>query len=314
MNIALFMSSYTNHPCSATLLLAHARTQTLNQQRLENYLAASTRPNLDISDRLQASQDNMQTRRRPSPSKSHGTDTPRDLNARVKILELYTLHVLLRNNEWDYAREFIGISEVLDEERRDAFLQALQSLQDEQHESEQRELEAQQEQEEQLQKDLEEARRQRVENEDRERQRQEYERNSSNRANSEVDYGIESSHPNGSANGSVKARSARGGSKPSRSSISHARKPSASGGKVITPPSLMKRAATVMANIRKLLESMAVSFKMNTMVLLRLLAFMIALLLALSRRDVKERLQRVLGNGWNKVRATAGMGVKVSYI
>ena len=34
-----------------------------------------------------------------------GTDTPRDLEKRIKLLELYTLHVLPRNEEWDYARE-----------------------------------------------------------------------------------------------------------------------------------------------------------------------------------------------------------------
>src|SRR5271156_2690385 len=126
---------------SATLLLAHARTQTLNQQRLENYLAASSRPKLDISDRFETSTDSQSSQRASSPTKVNGTDTPRDLNARVKILELYTLHVLLRNNEWDYAREFISISEVLDDERREAFLQALQSLQDEQNEAARRERE-----------------------------------------------------------------------------------------------------------------------------------------------------------------------------
>lgn len=65
-----------------------------------------------------------------------------------------------------------------------------------------------------------------------------------------------------------------------------------------------------MANLYKLLESMGLSFKHNPMLLLRTLAFVVALVTILGRRDVKQRIKRV----WDKVRATVGMGVKVSYI
>lgn len=297
----------------ATLLLAHARTQKTNQQRLENYLAASTSPNLDISDQLQASQDPRHARRL-SPSKSRGADTPRDLNSRVKILELYTLHVLLRNNEWDYAREFISISEVLDEERREAFLQALQSLQDDQNEAEHREREERRYQEEQLNKEIEDARRRKVENEERERRRLEEEREkTSQRASSETDYGVENAHPSG---GSNKARSARGSAKGSRGTpvSSPTARSSVPGVKKAVPPTLIDRATTIIGNVRKLLESMAGSFKTRPMFLLQTLAFIVGLLIVLSRREVKERVKRVTSQGWQKVRQTAGMGVKVSYI
>ena len=83
--------------------------------------------------------------------KSHtGTDTPRDLNTRIKLLELYTLHVLPRNDEWDYAREFISMSEVLDDERKEAFLLALHSLKEEKEDAEKREEKLRQQQKEQL--------------------------------------------------------------------------------------------------------------------------------------------------------------------
>ncbi|TDZ29394.1 hypothetical protein C8035_v011335 [Colletotrichum spinosum] len=163
----------------ATLLLAHARTQELNQKKLESYLAASTSPNLDLSKSFSDSPppSPRQNHRYRSPAKgASGADTPRDLNARVKILELYTLHVLLRNNEWDYAREFISVSSVLDDERREAFLQALQSLQEEQQEAERRETEERRQQDEQLRRDIEEAKKLRAENEERERRRLEEER------------------------------------------------------------------------------------------------------------------------------------------
>ncbi|OTB18004.1 hypothetical protein K445DRAFT_9846 [Daldinia sp. EC12] len=290
----------------ATLLLAHAKSQTINQKRLENYLAASSTPNLDISKQLEATRSpRLASRHRKTHSKS-GADTPRDLNARVKILELYTLHVLLRNNEWDYAREFISSSAVLDEERRDAFLQALQSLQDEQLESERKEREEKQRQEEKLQKDIEEARRLRAENEARERRRLNEER--AKREGTEVDYGIENTPSTPKARN--KARSGSNGSALSRSS-----KPSSpKDKKVVARPSLTARAAMILSNLRNIIEQMSATFKANPILLMRLLAFIIGVIFMFGKRSIRERVRQILGTGWNKVKATAGMGVKVSYI
>lgn len=292
----------------ATLLLAHAKTQAVNQKQLENYLAAANTPNLDISKQLEATKSSRfpSSHRRSTSKGASGADTPRDLNARVKILELYTLHVLLRNNEWDYAREFISVSAVLDEERREAFLQALQSLQEEQQQSEQREREEQQKQEEQLQRDIEEARRLRAENEARERRRIDEER--AKREGSEVDYGIEDtqgtpvprSKPRTTSNGSALSR-------PAKSPISK-------GKKTVAPPTLGARAVMIIANLRKVIEQMGTSFKANPMLLMKLVAFVISLIVMFGRRGIRERVQRVLGTGWNKIKTTAGMGVKVSYI
>ncbi|KAF3003256.1 hypothetical protein E8E14_002116 [Neopestalotiopsis sp. 37M] len=291
----------------ATLLLAHARSQTLNQKRLESYLAASQEPNLDLTQRLEASQSPREHKRRGSHAKSRratsGADTPRDLNARVKILELYTLHVLLRNNEWDYAREFISVSSVLDEERRDAFLQALQSLQEEQQEQERRDREEKQRQDDQLKQDLEEAKRYRAENEARERKRIEEER--ARREGSEVDYGIESTP---SVGGSSKGRRTRAQS----SAVSKPKQPAK--GKAVRSPTFTARASMVFANLRAVLEQMGASLKTNPMMLMRFIAFILGLIVMFGNQRIRERISRVLGTGWNKVKATAGMGVKVSYI
>ncbi|PMD19393.1 hypothetical protein NA56DRAFT_647126 [Hyaloscypha hepaticicola] len=298
----------------ATLLLAHARTQKVNQTRLESYLAASTNPSLDVSSRLSTPTATRPHSRSLSPVKGSGTDTPRDLNARVKILELYTLHVLLRNNEWDYAREFISISSVLDEERREAFLQALQSLQEEQMESERREKEERRYQEEQLKRDVEEARRRRIESEEREK-REEEARNRRSEKGSEIDYGVEDSPPrpgSSKSRSSVKGGSVKGGrSLPSSSPTARSSVPAKN---VKVPPSLLTRAGNVVMNVRKLVESMAGSFKTRPMLLMQMLGFIVGILVLLSRRDVKERVKSILGKGWGKVRQTAGMGVKVSYI
>ncbi|KAL9944351.1 hypothetical protein ACHAP6_004498 [Verticillium nonalfalfae] len=296
----------------ATLLLAHARTQMLNQQRLESYLAASTAPNLDLTNRFSDSPHHRMRSRHRSPAKrTGGTDTPRDLNARVKILELYTLHVLLRNNEWDYAREFINVSSVLDEERREAFLQALQSLQEEQLEAERRELEAQREEEEQLRRDIEEAKRLRAENEERERKRLEDER--ARREGSEVDYGIERtpSHA-GSGRGSRSGRTQSGASGPSNARGGGTARPKA---KAVVPASgFGARATMVVSRLAGLIEQLGASFRANPMLLMRLIAFVVGLLLMVGQKNIRGRMQRVLGNSWNKIKATAGMGVKVSYI
>ena len=46
----------------------------------------------------------------------------------------------------------------------------------------------------------------------------------------------------------------------------------------------------------------------------RLLMFLFAFLILASRRGIRVRLRRTLADGWDKVRRTVGMGVKVSYV
>ncbi|KIE02950.1 peroxin 26, partial [Metarhizium majus ARSEF 297] len=295
----------------ATILLAHARDQILNQRRLETYLATTTTPNLDLASKFNGSPapgSRMGSRyRSPAPGTS-GANTPRDLNARVKILELYTLHVLLRNNEWDYAREFISVSSVLDDERREAFLQALQSLQEEQQEQERLEREELQRQEEELRREIEDTKRQRAENEARERKRLEEER--ARREASEVDYGVEQS-PNSSTSGnrSRQSRASRPQHRPNKPSVS-----SRQNGKAVAPPTFTARATMVVTRLRSVVEELARSLNSNPALLMRFLAFVVGFLIMLGHKGIRQRIQRVLGASWNKVMATAGMGTKVSYI
>lgn len=203
---------------------------------------------------------------------------------------------------------------MLDEERREAFLQALQSLQEEQMESERREKEERRYQEEQLKRDVEEARRRRIESEEREK-REEEARNRRSEKGSEIDYGVEDSPPrpgSSKSRSSVKGGSVKGGrSLPSSSPTARSSVPAKN---VKVPPSLLTRAGNVVMNVRKLVESMAGSFKTRPMLLMQMLGFIVGILVLLSRRDVKERVKSILGKGWGKVRQTAGMGVKVSYI
>lgn len=225
--------------------------------------------------------------------------------------------MLVRNNEWEYAREFITLSAILDDERREAFLQALQSLQDEQAEAERREHEEQQRQEEALRRDIEEARRLRAGNEERERKRLEEERARRAAQASEVDYGIERTprlppSQAGSTSSTGKGRNQKQGQNPKSR---QAAKPNVKEKSATAPPpSFGTRTAVFLGNIKALVDQMALSFQTNPFVLYRTLAFIIGLLLMFSRKSIRERISRVLGSGWDKVKATAGMGVKVSYI
>ncbi|KAL2024393.1 hypothetical protein VTK56DRAFT_8204 [Thermocarpiscus australiensis] len=320
----------------ATLLLAHAKTQLLNQKRLENYLAAARTPNLDISSDRFSSCSTSPRRRHHSPAKSHrgsvsGADTPRDLHARVKILELYTLHVLPRNGEWETARAFITVSPLLDDERREAFLQALQSLREEQRAAEEAEEERRRRREDAIRRDVEEARRLRAEKEERERRRQKVEeeeeeaRAARRRSEAEVkaraaevDYGVEGSPTPGApvsragVGQSPSSRSKPPGSQPGVGSVPRPRKPlpSASGNAV----TLMTRASMILGNLRGLVDEVAVAFQANPYMLYRILAFIVGLLLMLSRRNIRQRIVQILQVIWAKLKATAGMGTKVSYI
>ncbi|KAF2187248.1 hypothetical protein K469DRAFT_704923 [Zopfia rhizophila CBS 207.26] len=274
----------------ATLLLTHSPSQRLNQQRLETYLSASANPAFDVSSHMQSS---AYLQRRPSQH-NNGTSTPRDLNTRLKLLELYTLHILPRNDEWDYAREFISMSEVLDDERKEAFLLGLHSLKEEKEESETREAKLRQQQQEQLEQRRKESEARRLEQsraEDERRKREEENRR----------------QPRGSDEVFRKPLHRQG---PSTSS--HASRPAKKA--VSPPPGLYNRASSMWAAMQALITNTAHSMTANPMAVFRTLLFLLAFALAFGRQDLRERIMRVLRNAWEKVRRTVGMGVKVSYI
>jgi len=234
--------------------------------------------------------------------KSHtGTDTPRDLNTRIKLLELYTLHVLPRNDEWDYAREFISMSEVLDDERKEAFLLALHSLKEEKEDAEKREEKLRQQQQEQLEERRRESEARRLEQarQDEERRKRDEESRKQPRADTErnrVD--DRSRQPKPSSTSSQSSGTRR----------TPAKKPPT------PPPGLYKRVGGLFAAIQKAVADSARQVTSNPLAFLRTLLFLIAFGLALGKRDLRERIMRLIRLVMDKVRRTVGMGVKVSYI
>ncbi|KAB8349703.1 hypothetical protein FH972_023718 [Carpinus fangiana] len=293
----------------ATLLLAHAPSQKSTQQRLEAYLSATGTSIISPS-----SINNALNRPKQTSSSTNGTSTPRDLASRLKILEIYTLHVLPRNEEWAYAREFISLSEVLDDERREAFLAALQSLQDENSIEARREAELTRQREMQLEDQrradqekaaLEARTREKQEKAEAEARKRRADREAATARTIERDFGMDKS-PKAASSSKAVSSQARGSGSAGKASVG----PAAKRGAAPRPSSYYKRASSILAGIQHAIMTMGSSLRANPVLLLRFMAFVIAFLMAFARRDVRERVRA----GWDKIKGTVGMGVKVSYI
>ncbi|KAE8154731.1 hypothetical protein BDV25DRAFT_94343 [Aspergillus avenaceus] len=285
-----------------TLLLNHSPSQKLNQQRLETYLSSYGQPNLDIEEHLE----NSSSEKSPV-LQNGGTDTPRDLAARVRIIELFTLHVLPRNEEWDYASEFINMSEVLDEERKESFLQTLDELKEEKQQGELRAAALQREKDAELERQIHEAERQRAE----EAATAERDEKGHDRSHSEVDYGIEKTNPNGSIRGKKADRSS-GSKSSSRTAFSPpASKNARKSDKPVSRPGQARALANVLRNILRYISNTVAG---NPLAFARTLLFLLGILVAFSRQGVRDRFRRITSAGWQKIKGTVGMGVKVSYI
>jgi flagellar biosynthesis GTPase FlhF len=227
----------------------------------------------------------------------------------VKIIELFTLHVLPRNDEWEYSTEFINLSEVLDEERKDLFLQTLEGLREEKERGEMRAAELQRAKDEELERQLEEERREAKEAAAAAARPQP---NGHKRNTSEVDYGIEKSRPHGSPKGKgSKATDKTPNGKP-RTSLSSSSSKNVKKQDKAEPRGRQTRA--VATGLRNLIRHIVQVVSGNPMSIVRTLLFVIGILMAMSRQGVRDRVRGITDGAWQKIKATAGMGVKVSYI
>lgn len=281
----------------ATLLLGHMQNQKLNQQRIEAYLSAS-------ADAAQLAYLNEGI----ATPMSNGTSSPKELTTRLKILELYSLHVLPANEEWEYAQQFIEMSDMLDEERREAFLHALASLKDEKDGTAQRERELEELRERELEEQRAAEEAQRKENERREEERKraaELERSRTNTSNASSSRPTNGHIKNGNGAASTSRNTSHATAKPPSKPQKKTRAP---------PPNLYVRASTVFSNLQQMVLEASRGITGNSMALFRLMMFLVAFLLILARRDLRMKLKRAIDDGWMKVKQTIGMGTKVSYI
>lgn len=300
----------------ATLLLGHMQDQKLNQQRLEAYLAASA--GFDAG--LAYAQDGLAT---PMSIGSLQSSSPRDLTTRLRILELYALHVLPANDEWDYAESFIEMNDTLDEERRETFLHALQSLKDEKEGTAQREreLEELREREMEERREAEEAKRREEEQRKKEDERRRAAEAAEKASRAASTAGSASSRT-GNSNGHTKGQHQPGShttSKPSGAPPPSGARAAAKPSKKTTahrppPKDMYSRASLALSNFQHLILEASRSLTGNNVALARFLFFIMAFLLLLTRKGLRMKVKKAIEDGWGKVRQTVGMGVKVSYI
>ena len=287
------------------MLLNHSPSQALNQQRLETYLSSYGQPDLDIAEQLRNGFEQRPVR------PTGGTDTPKDLAARVRILELFTLHVLPRNEEWEYAAEFINMSEVLDEERKEVFLQTLDGLKEEKEQGDLRATALQREKDAELERQMRQAERQNAEEATAERQEQ-----NGHKRNGSVEK--KPSNRTSKSRGTKSTDRQSGNNKPGTSSGRTAFSPPSGSSKNVKKPekpeSRARQNRAVGNVLRNLVQYVSRMISGNPLSLARLVLFVLGIVMALSRQDVRERIRRVTGAGWQKVKGTIGMGVKVSYI
>jgi len=245
-------------------------------------------------------------------------NTPRELNAYLRILEIYTLHVLPANGQWKYAEEFIEMNALLDEERKEAFLQTLQSLRDEEKHDAAREQELQKQREQQL----EDARRREAEEESarlarairvEEQERKSREFKTSTQTNKTVEKPVTKAAPKG---GTTSKSSNSPASSSTSKAITNTNANKARPARAPKPPpaSFYKRASSTLAALPNLILAMGQSLRSNPMALFQTLLFTITLVTALARRDVRGRIMRAKDTALAKIKATANMGVKVSYV
>ena len=289
----------------ATLLLEHMQDQRLNQQRLETYLAASNGEATTNGNGSFAQQDGMST-----PLSTHSSSSsPKALASRLKILELYALHVLPANGEWEYAQQVIEMSDgLLDEERKEAWLHALHGLQEEKEGSAKKEAELK----EQREREMEEQRKgkQREAEEEEERRKTEEKQ----KAASKAAQGL---------NGTAAPTPAKATPSPKPSSSSQPVPSAARPGSKKSPPhsspppTFYRRASSLITNFQHTImqASRNLTNSQSSMAVLRFVMFMLAFLLMITmRRDLRLKLQRATERGWMKIKQTVGMGVKVTYI
>lgn len=82
----------------------------------------------------------------------------------------------------------------------------------------------------------------------------------------------------------------------------------------VAAPTLAARAGLVMSRLRAAVDGLARSLNGNPALLTRLFVFIVGLLLMLGHRGIRQRVQRILAVSWGKLKATAGMGTKVSHV
>ncbi|KAI9886514.1 MAG: hypothetical protein M1823_001695 [Watsoniomyces obsoletus] len=272
----------------ALLSLAHAPSQKPSQRRVERWLKATEG---DLEQSMHSDKTSEQSLEEQSFHSELSTSTNqhhgrRRTRSRMTVLEIYALYFLPRTQGWDRTKRFIETTSYLDQERRDLFLQQLESLRKEQEEQD-----------------------------DKERRKEKMK--GSSRAESEKGNVTSKQHL---GNGFLPGNTRENGTlRPNTSKTSPAtsknptlsRRTQNTSNKLSVPGNV---AGTLIRYIHSCFPAFGALLRINPFFYLRTLLFLAALLLSLTRGEFRERVKRITATGWRKLRDTVGMGVKVTYM
>lgn len=268
------------------LVLLYATDQRENQRYLESYISTSTNAGLKAS------------------------SSNRELRFHRSIVHLLATNVLPSNGEWDYARTLISLSELFTEDEREEMRQQLE-------EAERQSRQAYQAKELPAHATTIEPQQQQVANNGITREDDKTEastpapppESAHRRPDNDKDFGIEATNPSAIAPPAMPKPSLKPPSKPTRPQPTKS-SPTRSSKRTAPSTSVYKRSAALISNLQRFMANLTRSASRNPMALLRFVLFLVGIVVALSRRDVKAKVTQA----WEKVQRTIGMGVKVSYI
>ncbi|KAF8470197.1 hypothetical protein BDZ91DRAFT_720127 [Kalaharituber pfeilii] len=263
------------------LLLTHAVDQQPTQKRLEAYMSAS--------------------------SSLIGSDEhPKAIAQRVKLMELYILHVLPKVDQWTYAREFTQGSNDLDDDQKEQFLATLDALQKEKEDAEEhaRRIEA----------EVEAARLA----ESWHRDKSPSVAGSSTSTHSRRKTSPDSSRHRPKSRGSIPGGrlDVPGQRRPRQVSIESTTGATSSKEDAKGTVQARHQASSLFGHTQALFNKIQAAMfnPQGNSLLLRTVIMLCAVVYATSKKKVRERIKKLLMVAWLKTSRTVGMGMKVTYI
>lgn len=222
-------------------------------------------------------------------------------------MEIYALHVLPRNGEWEYAKDYIQNSDVLDEERRDCYFNALQDLEEDAVAEDMHGDSPPQQGMDDVNRSAS------LDSITTETTIRAATSASHHRSKSEKDYGIEHTKPD-SGNTTASPPITKSISKPAPKTQPISKPTPGRSPPKSARTSAYKRSAAIVASLQHVMKNLTQYISHNPTSLLQFILFLVGIVMTFSRRDVQYRVAKLTGTGWEKVKQTVGMGVKVSYI
>ena len=243
-----------------------------------------------------------------------GTIGSRSIHSTRKIIELYTLQVLPRNNEWQYAKDFITMTDIIDDESKDEMLHALRALEEERSGNEAPPSESPALRGKVPQREHGTGREPESIGHDASKLSFVKEHPGLKNNNNEQDFGIDDSIQKPStSNLNVTIPNSKESNSKSRS-VSSKRSTFKQAVSKKAQSGVRRKNAAFIDIFKRLIHVTTKSLSNNPAALLRFVLLAIAFIVTLSRDSVRARVGRLTEAAWDSLRRTFGMGMKVSYI